>query len=252
MEKAKMKLDSYIQKASIPNILFFGPYIGGKEEIYQQFIANLYNSNENISKYVLTINCLSTNGIKIIKEHIKLFSMQIFNKTKDVNFKTIVLEHADNLTYDSQYSLRRTIEQYSKTTRFIFVCENKYRLLNPLSSRFAHIYINEKRNMSLHNNIDKFNYTKYKYLIQKYNNLLQNKDPQINKLLEIYKISVEFHKYNFHCFEIFQKFRTNPNHNNLSLIFGKVNKNFCNDLFSIFYLLVVFRNNLEIEIYDYY
>jgi len=252
MEKAKMKLDSYIQKASIPNILFFGPYMCGKEEIYQQFIGNLYNSNENISKYVLTINCLSTNGIKIIKEHIKLFSMQIFNKTKDVNFKTIVLEHADNLTYDSQYSLRRTIEQYSKTTRFIFVCENKYRLLNPLSSRFAHIYINENRNRSLHNNIDKFNYTKYKYLIQKYNNLLQNKDPQINKLLEIYKISIEFHKYNFHCFEIFQKFRTNPNHNNLSLIFGKVNKNFCNDLFSIFYLLVVFRNNLEIEIYDYY
>jgi len=247
-----MKLDSYIQKASIPNILFFGPYMCGKEEIYQQFIGNLYNSNENISKYVLTINCLSTNGIKIIKEHIKLFSMQIFNKTKDVNFKTIVLEHADNLTYDSQYSLRRTIEQYSKTTRFIFVCENKYRLLNPLSSRFAHIYINENRNRSLHNNIDKFNYTKYKYLIQKYNNLLQNKDPQINKLLEIYKISIEFHKYNFHCFEIFQKFRTNPNHNNLSLIFGKVNKNFCNDLFSIFYLLVVFRNNLEIEIYDYY
>lgn len=252
MEKAKMKLDSYIQKASIPNILFFGPYMCGKEEIYHKFITNLYNSNENISKYVLTINCLSTNGIKIIKEHIKLFSMQIFNKTKDVNFKTIVLEHADNLTYDSQYSLRRTIEQYSKTTRFIFVCENKYRLLNPLSSRFAHIYINENRNRSLHNNIDKFNYTKYKYLIQKYNNLLQNKDPQINKLLEIYKISIEFHKYNFHCFEIFQKFRTNPNHNNLSLIFGKVNKNFCNDLFSIFYLLVVFRNNLEIEIYDYY
>lgn len=252
MEKAKMKLDSYIQKASIPNILFFGPYMCGKEEIYHQFITNLYNSNENISKYVLTINCLSTNGIKIIKEHIKLFSMQIFNKTKDVNFKTIVLEHADNLTYDSQYSLRRTIEQYSKTTRFIFVCENKYRLLNPLSSRFAHIYINENRNRSLHNNIDKFNYTKYKYLIQKYNNLLQNKDPQINKLLEIYKISIEFHKYNFHCFEIFQKCRTNPNHNNLSLIFGKVNKNFCNDLFSIFYLLVVFRNNLEIEIYDYY
>lgn len=252
MEKAKMKLDSYIQKASIPNILFFGPYMCGKEEIYHQFIGNLYNSNENISKYVLTINCLSTNGIKIIKEHIKLFSMQIFNKTKDVNFKTIVLEHADNLTYDSQYSLRRTIEQYSKTTRFIFVCENKYRLLNPLSSRFAHIYINETRNRSLHNNIDKFNYAKYKYLIQKYNNLLQNKDPQINKLLEIYKISIEFHKYNFHGFEIFQKFRTNPNHNNLSLIFGKVNKNFCNDLFSIFYLLVVFRNNLEIEIYDYY
>lgn len=252
MEKVKTKLDSYIEKDSIPNILFYGPYMCGKEEIYRKFIIDLYKSNENISKYVLTINCLSTNGIKIIKEHIKLFSMQIFNKTKDVNFKTIVLEHADNLTYDSQYSLRRTIEQYSKTTRFIFVCENKYRLLNPLSSRFAHIYINENRNKCLHNNIDKFNYTKYNFLIEKYNNLIKNTDPKINKLLEIYKISYEFHKCNFHCFEIFSKFRNNPNYNNLSLIFGKINKNICNDLFSIFYLLVVFRNNLEIEIYDYY
>lgn len=252
MEKVKTKLDSYIEKDSIPNILFYGPYMCGKEEIYRKFIIDLYKSNENISKYVLTINCLSTNGIKIIKEHIKLFSMQIFNKTKDVNFKTIVLEHADNLTYDSQYSLRRTIEQYSKTTRFIFVCENKYRLLNPLSSRFAHIYINENRNKCLHNNIDKFNYTKYNFLIEKYNNLIKNTDPKINKLLEIYKISYEFHKCNFHCFEIFSKFRSNPNYNNLSLIFGKINKNICNDLFSIFHLLVVFRNNLEIEIYDYY
>ena len=77
MDKAKTKLDTYIKKESIPNILFFGPYMCGKEEIYNQFIKNLYKTSENICKYVLTINCLSTNGIKIIKEHIKLFSMQI-------------------------------------------------------------------------------------------------------------------------------------------------------------------------------
>ena len=252
MEKVKAKLDNYIKKDSIPNILFFGPYMCGKEEIYAQFIKNLYKTSENVSKYVLTINCLSTNGIKIIKEHIKLFSMQIFNKTQDVNFKTIVLEHADNLTYDSQYSLRRTIEQYSKTTRFIFICDNKYQLLNPLSSRFAHVYINENPNKCLHCNADKFNYTKYNSLIQKYNDLTKNDDKNVNKLMEIYKISVEFHKYNFHCFELLQKLRNNPNYENLSLVFGKINKNVCNDLFSIFYLLVVFRNNSEIEIYDYY
>lgn len=252
MEKTKEKLKNYIHKDSIPNILFFGPYMCGKEEIYNLFIKELYQTNENINKYVLTINCLSTNGIKIIKEHIKLFSKQIFNKTKDVNFKTIVLEHADNLTYDSQYSLRRTIEQYSKTTRFIFICDNKYQLLNPLSSRFAHIYINENPHKYLHCNIDKFNYSKYNFLIQKYNDLIKNEDKKVNKLIEIYKISVEFYKYNFHSFELFQKFRNNPNYENLNLVFGKINKNLCNDLFSIFYLLVVFRNNLEIEIYNYY
>ena len=43
----------------------------GKENMYEEFIKNLYKTPENVTKYVLTINCLSTNGIKIIKEHIK-------------------------------------------------------------------------------------------------------------------------------------------------------------------------------------
>uniref|UniRef100_A0A6C0L0D2 Replication factor C C-terminal domain-containing protein n=1 Tax=viral metagenome TaxID=1070528 RepID=A0A6C0L0D2_9ZZZZ len=250
MEKVKTKLNNFVKKDSIPNILFYGPYMCGKEEIFETFIKNIYKTSEKRNKYVMTINCLSTNGIKIIKEHIKLFSMQIFNKAQDVNFKTIVLQHADNLTYDSQYSLRRTIEQYSKTTRFIFICENKYRLLNPLSSRFAHIYINENPNKNLYNNICKFNYGKYNSLMDRYELLIKTKEE--NQLLEIYKISVEFHNHNFYCFEIFQKLRHNPNYQNFSLVLGKINRNLCNDLFSIFYLLVVFRNNIEIEIYDYY
>ena len=152
--------------------------------------------------------------------------MQIIQKTNDVNFKTIVLEHADNLTYDSQYSLRRTIEQYSKTTRFIFICEDKYHLLNPLSSRFAHIYINENPNKYLHNNIDKFNYTKYNSIIKKFNTLIDanNSHPPENRLLEIYNISVEFHRNNFHCFEILHRMKDNPNYENISLVFGKVKK----------------------------
>ena len=252
LQKINRKLDSYIEKSSIPNILFFGPYMCGKERLYKEFIKKLYKTNKNINKYVLTINCLSKNGIRIIKENIKLFSMQIFNKTEDIRFKTIILIQADNLTYDSQYSLRRTIEQYNKTTRFIFVCEDKYCLLSPLASRFAHIYINESDNKQLYVNIDKFNYSKYKAIIKKYNDLIQLNDKNVNKLLEIYKISVEFYKYNFHFFEIFYRFKNNPNYQNFSLIFKKITKNLCNDLLSIFYLLVIFRNNLEIEIYDYY
>tara|TARA_B110001450_G_scaffold249987_1_gene268047 strand:- start:273 stop:1031 length:759 start_codon:yes stop_codon:yes gene_type:complete len=252
MEKIKTKLDKFVKKDSIPNILFYGPYLCGKEKLFNDFINVIYKTNDNINKYVLTINCLSTNGIKTIKEHIKLFSMQIFNKTGDVNFKTIVLEHADNLTYDSQYSLRRTIEQYSKTTRFMFICENKYRLLNPLCSRFVHIYINETPKRNIYNNIDKFNYNRFNCIIKKYNNLIINENPKINKLYEIFRISLEFYKYNFYSYEILQKFKTDLNYHNYSLVFSKINRNLCNDLFSIFYLLVIFRNNQEIEIYDYY
>ena len=254
MDKVQSKLNSYIEKDSIPNILFYGPYMSGKEEISQKFIKKLYKTSENISKYVMTINCLSTNGIKTIKEYIKLFSMQIFNKTPNINFKTIVLEHCDNLTYDSQYSLRRTIEQYSKTTRFIFICENKYKLLNPLCSRFAHIYINNTvSHKSIYNNYDKFNYNKYNSIISKYDDLIHNSDDKnVNILNEIYKISLEFYTHNFYCFEILQKFKDNPNYTNYCLIYRTVHQNFNNELFSIFNLLVLFRNNYKIQIYEYY
>ena len=53
--------------------------------------------------------------------------MQIIKKDENLMFKTIILEYAENLTYDSQYCLRRTIEQYSNHTRFIILCEVKLR-----------------------------------------------------------------------------------------------------------------------------
>ena len=82
MEKVKLKLDNYIKKDSIPNILFFGPYMCGKENIYEEFIKNLYKTPENVTKYVLTINCLSTNGIKIIKRTYKIIFDANYPKNK--------------------------------------------------------------------------------------------------------------------------------------------------------------------------
>ena len=83
------------------------------------------------------INCATCKGIKIIRDDIKEFAKQ---NTNLVNFKSIVLYDADNLTIDAQYSLRRCIEIYSKTTRFFIVTENKDKLISPICSRFIHIY----------------------------------------------------------------------------------------------------------------
>ena len=106
------------------------------------FVDQVYETEEYKRKYVLNINCISLKGIKTIKDNIKLFSSQIINNKSNIKFKSVVLRFAEFLTYDSQYSLRRTIEQFSHHTRFIMICENKNMLLSPILSRFVHVYVN--------------------------------------------------------------------------------------------------------------
>ena len=74
MEYFQTKIDSYIEQQNIPNFLFYGDLDCGKDYICDYLIQSIYKNKENISKYVLRINCISNKGIKLIKEDIKLFS----------------------------------------------------------------------------------------------------------------------------------------------------------------------------------
>lgn len=130
-------IKTYDVNHNIPHILIYGESNVGKRTNLFKLLDHIYTP-ELKRLYCMFIDCATCKGIKMIRDDIKEFSKQ---NTNQVPFKSIILYDADNLTIDAQYSLRRCIEIYSKNTRFFIVTQNRDKLLNPICSRFIHMYI---------------------------------------------------------------------------------------------------------------
>jgi replication factor C small subunit len=126
------KLKSILKYDTVPHILFYG---SEDRNIVDYLLKQIYKDRK---RYCMFIECATCKGIKVIRDDIKEFAKQQIGN--NVCFKSIILYDAENLTIDAQYSLRRCIEIYSRTTRFFIVTENKDKLITPICSRFIHIY----------------------------------------------------------------------------------------------------------------
>lgn len=86
------------------------------------------------------MNASDDRGIAVVREKIKRFAQKKIKKNPDSEFpcpefQIIILDEADSMTNDAQNALRRTIEIYSKHTRFAIICNYVSKIINPLSSR---------------------------------------------------------------------------------------------------------------------
>ena len=140
----KQKLSDFYMHKRIPNLLFHGSSGTGKRTLVYDYIYQIYEGNrEKLKTNVMFVNCAHGKGIKFIREELKFFAKSNLKGTQGVQFKTIVMFNADNLTIDAQSALRRCIELFSYNTRFFILIENKEKLLNPILSRFCEIYVPE-------------------------------------------------------------------------------------------------------------
>lgn len=130
------RLNHFININQVPNLLLHGPSGSGKRTIVHQFVRKLYNTDA--STLVMYVECGHGKGIKFIRDEVNYFAK---TNCYEGFFKTIVLFNADKLTIDAQSALRRSIELFCSTTRYVIVLHDKNCLLNPLTSRFCELYI---------------------------------------------------------------------------------------------------------------
>lgn len=123
-------------------MLFYGPPGTGKTSTILALAKELYGP-EMFKSRVLELNASDERGISIVREKVKDFArMQLSNPPPQYKdrypcppYKIIVLDEADSMTQDAQSALRRTMETYSKITRFCLICNYVTRIIDPLASR---------------------------------------------------------------------------------------------------------------------
>ncbi len=127
------KVQSLTNSLNIPHLLFIGPAGTGKSTLALIIVKELFGKNwrENY----LEFNASDERGINVVREKVKNFA-----RTKslgNVPFKIIFLDEADALTPEAQQALRRTMENYSATCRFILSCNYSSKIIDPIQSRCA-------------------------------------------------------------------------------------------------------------------
>ncbi|XP_011503275.1 PREDICTED: replication factor C subunit 2 isoform X2 [Ceratosolen solmsi marchali] len=110
-EDTVQRLSIFAQHGNVPNIIIAGP--PGVE-----------------------LNASNERGIDVVRNKIKMFAQKKINLLPGKH-KIIILDEADSMTDGAQQALRRTMEIYSSTTRFMLACNNSEKIIEPIQSRCA-------------------------------------------------------------------------------------------------------------------
>ncbi|HIH16470.1 MAG TPA: replication factor C small subunit [Candidatus Diapherotrites archaeon] len=124
------RLESYVRTRNLPNMMFSGPAGVGKTSASVAMARELFGPG--FEQNFLELNASDQRGIDVVRSTIKDFARTLaFN----AQFKIIFLDESDALTDDAQQALRRTMEKYTRTVRFILSCNYSSRIIEPIQSR---------------------------------------------------------------------------------------------------------------------
>ena len=160
-------LDNSILKFSnFQHLVVYGKPGSGKEFLVNKLLERIYNKeNTELNEIEYIINGYgnsktkvmikqsrchiviepNSNGFdkyliqEIIQNYAKTDILNIFKNKK--LFKIVVINKIDNLSNTAQASLRRTMEKYADSCKFIFICDQLSKMIEPLRSRCIEVRI---------------------------------------------------------------------------------------------------------------
>lgn len=126
------RIKAFIESKNLPHLLFSGAPGTGKTTTALVVARELFGENGMKGNY-LELNASDDRGIDVIRNQIKEFAK--LKSLTNIPYKIICLDEADSLTKDAQQALRRTMEKYSASCRFILACNEISKIMDPIQSR---------------------------------------------------------------------------------------------------------------------
>jgi len=124
----KQTFQDFVDRGEIPNMLLSGPPGIGKTTVAKALC------NQLGADYYVINGSDEGRFLDTVRTNAKNFASTV-SLTSELKHKVIIIDEADNTTSDVQLLLRASIEEFSKNCRFIFTCNYKNKIIDPLHSR---------------------------------------------------------------------------------------------------------------------